>query len=158
MVKKITDHMRTIAQNRRARYDYFILETFESGIVLSGSEVKSLRNSNISITESHAYEEGEEVFLINLHIPEYGKASHFSHYPKRPRKLLLHKKEIKKIIGLLKTKGITLVPLSIYFNKKNLAKIELAVVKGKKEYDKRETIKQEEWKRQKARLMKGNLE
>lgn len=158
MSKKPIEQKRMVALNRRARYDYFILETLEAGIVLSGSEVKSLRCNNTSITESHAYEEGGEVFLMNVHIPEYGKASHFSHYPKRPRKLLLHKREIKKIIGLLKTKGITLVPLSIYFNRKNLAKVELAVVKGKKEYDKRETIKAEEWKRQKARLMKGNLD
>lgn len=156
MARKTEDFKKIISQNRRARYDYFIDDVLEAGIVLSGTEVKSLRCNAASITESYAEVKETELFLVNAYIPEYEKASTSNHYPRRPRKLLLHKRQIKKLLGLLKSKGTTLVPLSIYFNKQNRAKVELAVVRGKKLYDKRETIKQEDWKRQKARVMKGS--
>lgn len=155
MAKKVQEQNRVVAQNRKARYEYFIDETLEAGIVLTGTEVKSVRNGGASITESYAEEDSGEIYLVNAYIPEYDKGTSFNHPPRRPRKLLLHKRQIKKLLGALKVKGTTLVPLSIYFNKKNIAKIELAVAHGKKQYDKREAIKQEDWKRQKARLLKG---
>lgn len=157
MAKKVQDVIRTVAQNRKARYEYFIEDSFEVGIVLSGTEVKSLRNNAASIAESYA-EEGEgEIYLVNAYIPEYEKGTSFNHSPRRPRKLLMHKRQIKKLLGLIKVKGVTLVPLSIYFNKRNLAKVELAVARGKKQHDKREAIKQADWNRQKARVMKGDV-
>ena len=150
-------YKKIIASNRRAKYDYFIEEVLEVGIILTGSEVKSLRANNASITESYADAEKGEIVLINSFIPEYPQAKFFNHAPRRTRKLLLHKKQIKKLIGLIKIKGVTLVPITIYFNHINMVKIELGIVKGKKEHDKRESIKQEDWKRQKARVMKGDL-
>lgn len=144
-----------VAQNRKARFDYEILETFEAGIVLTGSEVKSLRTGKANIQDSHAMEIGGEIVLLNAYIPEYSKASHFNHESRRQRKLLLHAQEIRKLIGKIKTKGMTLVALSVYFNEKNRAKVELALVKGKKEHDKRATIKEREWKREQDRVMKG---
>lgn len=144
---------RAVVTNRRARYDYFIDETFEAGIVLVGSEAKSLRNNDASINDAYVDHENGELVLINSYVPEYSKAFAFNHIPRRVRKLLLHKRQIKKIIGTLKTRGITIVPLSIYFNKKNLAKVEIAIVRGKKEYDKRQSIKEADWRRDKARLM-----
>lgn len=155
-MKKNADYKKIIAHNRRVRYDYFIDEVIETGIVLTGSEVKSLRSNNASISESYADVEKGYIVLINAFIPEYKPAKFFSHEPRRTRKLLLHKKQIKKLIGLLKIKGMTLVPVSIYFNNKNLVKVELGVVRGKKEYDKRASLKEEDWKRQKARVMKGD--
>ncbi|WP_339041906.1 SsrA-binding protein SmpB [Candidatus Lariskella endosymbiont of Hedychridium roseum] len=140
-----------IAQNKRARYDYFIEQTMEAGIVLTGTEVKSLRNGKVSISESHATQMGGEIYLLNAHIPEYTEGNRFNHYPLRPRKLLLHASEIKKFIGLIKKKGVTLVPLNIYFNHRNRAKVSLGVAVGKKQHDKRETIKQRDWEREKAR-------
>jgi SsrA-binding protein len=145
---------RLIAQNRRARYDYHIEENFEAGIILTGSEVKSLRQGKISINEAHAGEMEGAIYLFNANIPEYSGANRFNHEPKRPRKLLLHKKQINKLIGQVKLKGYTLIPLSIYFNEKNLAKLDLGLAKGKKNYDKRETEKEREWDRRKARVMK----
>ena len=155
-MKKNADYKKIIAHNRRVRYDYFIDEVIETGIVLTGSEVKSLRSNNASISESYADVEKGCIVLINTFIPEYKPAKFFSHEPRRVRKLLLHKKQVKKLIGLLKIKGMTLVPVSIYFNNKNLVKVELGVVRGKKEYDKRASIKEDDWKRQKARVMKGD--
>ncbi len=148
-------YKKNIAQNRKARYDYFLDEILEAGIVLTGTEVKSLRNNEVSIAEAHALVDNGEIFLVNANIPEYDKANQFNHYPRRPRKLLLRKKDIKKLIGLVQRKGCTLVPVSMYFNHKNIAKVELAVARGKKEHDKRESIKQADWKRQKARVLKG---
>jgi SsrA-binding protein len=155
MTKK--DYKRVIAVNRKAKHEYFILATFEAGLVLTGTEVKSLRHNEVSLNEAYADAENDEIFLINCFIPEFKEANRYNHSPRRPRKLLLKKKEVKKLLGQVKITGITLVPLSIYFNAKNFAKIELAVCKGKKEYDKRETLKQEDWKRQKARVLKGNF-
>ena len=155
-MKKNADYKKIIAHNRRVKYDYFIDEVIETGIVLTGSEVKSLRSNNASISESYADVEKGCIVLINAFIPEYKPAKFFTHEPRRVRKLLLHKKQVKKLIGLLKIKGMTLVPVSIYFNNKNLVKVELGVVRGKKEYDKRASIKEDDWKRQKARVMKGD--
>lgn len=144
-----------VAQNRKARYEYTIIETFEAGIVLEGTEVKSLRTGKANIQDTHAMETGGEIFLLNAYIPEYSKANRFNHTTRRPRKLLLHSNEVRKLIGKIKTKGNTLVALSIYFNSRNRAKVELALVKGKKEHDKRATIKEREWKRDQGRILKG---
>ena len=153
MAKREESYRKMVAQNRRARYDYFIEETIEAGIVLTGAEVKSIRINGANINDSYATVENGELILINSHITEYSKASAFNKFEaKRNRKLLVKKREIKKFIGLTQKKGFSLVPLELYFNKKNLVKITLAVVKGKKEYDKREAIKQAEWKREKARI------
>lgn len=143
------------AQNRKARHDYLIEETFEAGIALVGTEVKSLRQGHASITESYARDKAGEIFLFNAHIPEYGAARHFGHEPKRPRKLLLHRREIRKLIGAVRREGMTLVPLSIYFNRKGLAKVALALARGKQKADKRFAEKDREWKRAKSRLMRG---
>jgi SsrA-binding protein len=143
-----------IAQNKKAYHDYFIEEKLEAGVVLLGSEVKSLRAGKANINDSHATESKGEIFLLNSHIAEYEKANRFNHETRRPRKLLLHKQQIRKLIGKLKVKGYTLVALSLYFNDKNRIKIELGLAKGKKEYDKRQTIKEKEWKRDQERIMK----
>ncbi len=132
--------IRVVAENRKARRDYEILETFEAGIALKGSEVKSVRLGRVSLVDSYATIENGEVILHNLHIAPYEQASVFGHDPKRPRKLLLHKREIKRLIGKVKEKGLTLIPLKVYF-KKHLVKVELALVKGKRKYEKREAIK-----------------
>ena len=153
---KQTTFRNVVAQNRKARHDYEILETFEAGIMLTGSEVKSLRTGKANIQDTHAMEVGGEIVLLNAYIPEYSKASHFNHESRRPRKLLLHAGEIRKLIGKIKTKGMTLVALSIYFNAKNRAKVELALVKGKKEHDKRAAIKERDWKREQGRVLKGD--
>jgi SsrA-binding protein len=145
---------RIIAQNRKAYHDYHILDKFEAGIVLVGSEVKSLRQSKVSIAEAHVYEMGGEMYLLNSYIPEYLQANRFNHEPRRPRKLLLHQKQISKLIGKLRTKGLTIVPLSLYFNEKNRAKIEIALVQGKKLHDKRATEKARDWDREKSRMMR----
>lgn len=143
-----------IANNNKASYEYFFDDTIEVGIVLTGTEVKSLRSNRTTLTESHAAFNEGEIFLYNLYIPEYIEANRFNHYPRRPRKLLLHKKEIKRLLGLIKQKRMTLIPLKMYFNKKNLVKILLAIATGKKQHDKRETIKERDWNRDKARILK----
>jgi SsrA-binding protein len=143
-----------VAQNRRARHDYLIEETFEAGIALVGTEVKSLRQGHASINEAYAGNKDGELVLFNTHIPEYGAAKHFSHEPRRPRKLLMHRREIGKLIGAVRRGGMTLVPLSIYFNKRGVAKVALALGRGKRSVDKRETVKERDWKRQKARLIR----
>jgi SsrA-binding protein len=143
-----------VAQNRRARHDYLIEETFEAGIALVGTEVKSLRQGHASINEAYAGNKDGELVLFNTHIPEYGAAKHFSHEPRRPRKLLMHRREIRKLIGAVRRGGMTLVPLSIYFNKRGVAKVALALGRGKRSVDKRETVKERDWKRQKARLIR----
>lgn len=144
-----------IAKNRKARFNYSIEEVFEAGIVLKGSEVKSVRAGHVNITDAHAEEKNDEVWLHGLHIAEYNWANQFNHHPTRPRKLLLHKKEIAKLFGKLKVKGYTLVPLSLYFNKKNMIKVELGLAKGKKAHDKREATKERDWKRDQSRALKG---
>jgi len=143
-----------VAQNRRARHDYLIEETFEAGIALVGTEVKSLRQGHASINEAYAGNKDGELVLFNTHIQEYGAAKHFSHEPRRPRKLLMHRREISKLIGAVRRGGMTLVPLSIYFNKRGVAKVALALGRGKRSVDKRETLKERDWKRQKARLIR----
>jgi len=144
-----------IAQNRKARRDYSIVETFEAGIMLLGTEVKSLRAGRASIGESYAAEEGGALHLINAYIPEYASAGIASHAPRGPRKLLLRKREIAKLLAAINRKGMTLVPLSIYFNDRGLAKVELALAEGKHSRDKRQDDKNRDWQRDKARLMRG---
>ncbi len=155
--KKRSIERNIIAHNKRAAFDYFVNESYEAGLVLLGSEVKSLRNNGASIGDAYANTEGDTLYLYNAHIAEYKEAGQFNHAPKRPRKLLLHKREIKRLIGLVQRKGATLVPLSMYFNAKNIVKIQLGVVTGKKQYDKRNSIKEREWQRNKARILKGAL-
>lgn len=139
-------------QNRKARYNYFFIEKFEAGIQLKGSELKSLRDGRVDISESFAREENNEIFLVNSHFAKYSNSSYMNHEENRQRKLLLHKKEIRKITGRLNKEPLTLIPIQIYFNKKGLAKIELALSKGKKNYDKRETKKKQTWEREKKRI------
>lgn len=143
-----------VARNRRARHDYFIDETYEAGLCLQGSEVKSLREGKGGLTDAYAGEEGGEMWLHNAYIPEYASANRFNHETKRSRKLLLHAREIAKLSGMVQQKGVTLIPLSIYFNDRGIAKVELGVARGKKQYDKRETKKDRDWQRQKERLLK----
>lgn len=155
MSSNFKSQKRTVVNNRRARYEFAILDVVEAGIVLVGTEVKSLRHNEANIADAYADEENGEIVLINSYIPEFKEANRFNHQPKRTRKLLLNAREIKKLIGQIKMKGVTLIPLSIYFNHKNIAKVELGICKGKKEFDKRETIKQRDWQRQKSRVLKG---
>lgn len=150
------DKQKTVAENRRARFDYFIEDTYEAGIALTGTEVKALRSGEGSIAESYAEVRGGEVWLVNANVPEFSHGNRFNHEPKRPRKLLLHQREIEKLFGAVERKGMTLVPLSVYFNGKGRAKVELALAKGKQTHDKRATIKERDWKRDKARLMREN--
>lgn len=147
---------RFVAQNRRVRHDYHILDSMEAGLTLVGSEVKSLRQGLASIQEAFAREVDGEIFLVNAFIPEYSGANQFNHEPKRPRKLLLHRKQVNKLMGSVKRDGVTLVPLSIYFNDKGRAKLELGLAKGKNKADKRESDKERDWNRDKARLMRNN--
>lgn len=145
---------RTAAQNRRARFDYEITETLEVGIMLTGSEVKSLRAGKASINEAFAGEMGGELYLFNANIPEYIEANQFNHEPKRPRKLLLRKKQLVKFLNGIQRKGLTIVPLSIYFNEKGRAKVNIGLARGKKTVDKRHAIKERDWQRDKARVMR----
>ncbi len=148
------DKKKIVAENRRARFDYFIEDKFEAGIELTGTEVKSLRSGEGSIAESYATVEGDEVWLINSHIPEYSHGNRLNHQPRRQRKLLLRAREIAKLHGAITRQGLTLVPLSIYFNGRGRAKIELALARGKKMHDKRETVKERDWKREQQRLLR----
>ena len=143
-----------IAENRRARYDYFIEETLEAGLSLTGSEVKSLRLGRANVAESYAAVEGRELILVNAYIPEYAAASRFNHEPRRPRKLLMHRRQIDRLLGSVNREGRTLIPMRLYWNDKGLAKLELAVAKGKKNHDKREAEADRDWQRDKARLMR----
>ena len=146
---------KTAAQNRRARFDYLIEEVLEAGIVLTGTEVKSLRTGQASIAESYATVKKGEIFLLNAHIPEYVRAHvKLQHEVRRPRKLLLHNNQMEKLVTAVSRKGITLVPLSIYFNKRGIAKVELAVASGKRKADKRDAVKKREWQKEKSRLLK----
>jgi len=143
-----------IAENRRARFDYFLDDAMEAGLALTGSEVKSLRAGKANIAESYAAVEGRDIVLINADIPPYAKASHFNHEPRRPRKLLLHRKQIDRLIGAVQREGRTIVPTKLYWNDKGLAKLEIALAKGKKLHDKRETAAERDWARDKARLLR----
>lgn len=145
---------KVVAQNRRARHDYIIEDTLEAGLVLQGSEVKSLRSGRCSIGESYASPEQGELYLINAHIPPYDPASRFNHEPKRPRKLLVHRRELARLLGMANREGYTLVPLSLYFNPRGIAKVELGIARGKRKVDKRESEKARDWQRQKARLLR----
>jgi SsrA-binding protein len=149
-----TSVRKVVAENRKARFSYFIDDTFEAGIILGGSEVKSLRLGRANIQDAYATEQGGEIFLINAYIPEYLQANRFQHETRRPRKLLLHKREANKLMGAVQREGMTLIPLRIYFNDKGRAKLELALARGKKLHDKRETEKARDWERQKGRLMR----
>jgi SsrA-binding protein len=153
MAKKKNSSVNISAQNRKARHDFFIEENFEAGIMLSGSEVKSLRAGRATITEAYASAENGELFLVNAYIPEYESAHTINHEPKRPRKLLMHRREIDKLQNAVNRKGMTLVALSIYFNDGGLAKVDLGLAKGKQRHDKRQDVKERDWKRNKARLM-----
>jgi SsrA-binding protein len=153
--KKDDPESKTVAQNRKARFNYFIEDTLEAGIVLTGTEVKSLRSGQSSINESYADVKGSEIFLVNAYIPEYTKAhGKLQHEVRRPRKLLLHKNQVNKLIGAIERKGTTIVPLSIYFNKRGIAKVNLGIATGKKQHDKRETMKKRDWQREKSRIMR----
>jgi SsrA-binding protein len=148
------DKVKTVAQNRRARFEYFLDEIFEAGIALTGTEVKSLRFGEGSIAESYAEVKDDQVFLVNANIPEFSHGNRHNHEPKRPRKLLLHEREINRLRSGVAREGMTLIPLSIYFNARGRAKVELALARGKKLHDKRETVKDRDWKREQGRLMR----
>jgi SsrA-binding protein len=146
---------KVIAENRRARFDYFLEQTFEAGLALTGSEVKSLRNGKANIAESYAAVEGKEIVLVNADIPPYAQAGpHFNHEPRRHRKLLLKRREIDRLIGAVQRDGLTLIPTRLYWSDKGMAKLEIALAKGKKVHDKRETEAKRDWQRDKARLMR----
>src|SRR6202000_1023283 len=145
-----------VAMNRKARHDYFITDTVEAGIVLAGTEVKTLRSGQASIQESFAGPKDGGLYLLNAYIPEYKQAgAHLQHETRRPRQLLLHKREMNKLLGQVNRDGITLVPLGIYFNKRGIAKVEIGLAKGKQHADKRESIKKRDWERDKARIMRN---
>ena len=153
MNQKTKSGLKIISNNRKARFNYFFNEFFEAGIVLKGSEVKSLRAGKANISESYAFDIRGEIFLINSHIPSYKESSYNNHDPKRNRKLLLNKKEINKLMGRVNRVGFTLIPTKLYF-KKGKSKVEIAVAKGKKQYDKRQVKKKRDWNREKARFFR----
>lgn len=150
------DKHKTVAENRRARFDYAIEDTLEAGLMLTGTEVKSLRFGEGSIAESYAEIRNGEAWLVNSNVPEFSHGNRFNHEPKRPRKLLLNEREIDRLKGAVERKGMTLVPLSIYFNSRGRAKVELALARGKNAADKRHTIKERDWKRDQARIMRNH--
>ena len=155
MAKPQERAIKVVAQNRKARFNYLIGETFEAGIVLTGTEVKSLRQGKAAIAESYADTRGGEIWLVNANIPEYLQGGRFNHPPKRKRKLLLHRRQINKLAGAVEREGMTLIPLKLYFNEKGRAKIELALARGKKLHDKRETEKKRSWERERGRLLRA---
>lgn len=150
----MSEYKKIIAKNKRAQFEYFIEENIEAGIVLKGSEVKSIRAGKVALVDSHAATSDGELFLYNCHITEYAHANRLNHATRRPRKLLLHKRELQKIFGKIKLKGYTLVALSMYFNRKNMVKLELGLAKGKKQHDKRQAIKQKDWQREQGRIIR----
>ena len=155
MAAKAERPVKIVADNRKARFNYEIGETFEAGVALTGTEVKSLRSGKATIAESFAVSRDGELWLQNSNIPEYLQASRFNHAPKRPRKLLLHKRQLAKLIGAVEREGMTLVPLKLYFNLKGRAKVEIALARGKKLHDKRETERKRSWDRERSRLMRA---
>ena len=155
MASKKDDGRRIVAENRQARHEYFITDTYEAGLQLTGTEVKSLRRGQANIAESYASTEDDGLWLINAHIPEYqGAGRFFQHEPRRKRRLLLHKKEIHKLTVAVERQGMTIIPLELYFNPRGIAKLKLALAQGKKLHDKRETAKKRDWNRERARLMR----
>ncbi len=153
-MSKPTERYRIAADNRKARFNYEIVDSLEAGIALTGTEVKALRGGKATLGESFAGPKGEELFLFNAYIPEYLEANRFNHAPKRDRKLLLHRRQIDKLIGAVQRDGMTLIPLKMYFNDKGRAKVELGLGRGKKLHDKRETEKKRDWDREKGRLLR----
>tara|TARA_Y100000310_G_scaffold333406_1_gene410911 strand:- start:3870 stop:4340 length:471 start_codon:yes stop_codon:yes gene_type:complete len=153
MNQKIKSGLKIISNNRKANFNYFLEEFYEAGIVLKGSEIKSLRGGKVNISESYAFDNNGEIYLINSHIPLYKESSYNNHNPKRNRKLLLSKREIDKLLGRIHREGFTLIPTKMYF-KKGKAKVEIAVAKGKKQYDKRQAIKKRDWSKEKARFFR----
>jgi SsrA-binding protein len=153
MNQKIKSGLKIISNNRKAKFNYFLVEFYEAGIVLKGSEIKSLRSGKVNISESYAFDNNGEIYLINSHIPSYKESSYNNHNPIRNRKLLLNKREIDKLLGRIHREGFTLIPTKMYF-KKGKAKVEIAVAKGKKQYDKRQTIKKRDWNKEKARFFR----
>jgi SsrA-binding protein len=154
MADKQPRALKVVADNRKARFNYAITDTFEAGVVLTGTEVKSIRTGKATIGESYADSRDGELWLLNANIPEYLQANRFNHVPKRPRKLLLHRRQINKLIGAVEREGMTLIPLKLYFNEQGRAKVELALAKGKKLHDKRDTEKKRDWDREKGRLLR----
>src|ERR1700746_78477 len=146
---------RYAALNRRARHDYLLAYTLEAGLVLHGTEVKSLRQGGASIAEAYADETAGELFLVNANIPEYKSSSHFNHQPRRPRKLLLHKKQVNRLMGAIRREGVTVVPLAIYFNERGRAKVELGLARGKRKADRRQAERDRDWQRNRARLLRS---
>src|SRR6476619_5094067 len=155
MAAKTERKIKVVADNRRARFNYQIGETFEAGIALTGTEVKALRLGKATIAESYADARGGEIWQANANIPEYLQGGRFNHAPKRMRKLLLHRRQINKLMGAVEREGMTLVPLKLYFNEKGRAKLELALARGKKLHDKRETEKKRSWERERGRLLRA---
>ena len=153
MAKKPEPGQTVVAQNRKARHNYFIEETFEAGLSLTGTEVKSLRGGRSTIAESYVTAIEGEAWLVNATIPVYAGGNRFNHEPRRPRKLLLHRSQVNKLIGAIQRQGRTVVPLQVYFNEKGRAKLEIALALGKKAHDKRATIKERDWQRQRSRLL-----
>lgn len=155
MAKKEQGGAKTVvALNRRARFEYSIEDVFEAGIVLVGTEVKALRAGHANIQDAYAGPYEGEIWLYNAYVAEYAQGNRNNHKPTRPRKLLLHKRQVRKLVGLLKVRGTTLIPLQLYFNDSGYAKLELAVARGKKQYEKRESIKERDWKKEQGRLLK----
>jgi SsrA-binding protein len=155
MAAKSDPNSRIVADNRKARFNYEIGETFEAGIALTGTEVKSLRQGKATIAESYADSRGGDIWLVNANIPEYLQGGRFNHAPKRPRRLLLHRRQMDKLAGAVEREGMTLVPLKLYFNEKGRAKVELALARGKKLHDKRETERKRDWARERGRLLRA---
>ncbi len=153
MAKKPEPGQTVVAQNRKARHNYFIEETFEAGLSLTGTEVKSLRGGRSTIAESYVTATEGEAWLVNATIPVYAGGNRNNHEPRRPRKLLLHRSQVNKLIGAIQRQGRTVVPLQVYFNERGRAKIEIALAKGKQAHDKRQTIKDRDWQRQRSRLL-----
>ncbi len=154
MVEKVNLNRKIAAENRKARFEYAVSDVYEAGIALAGTEIKSLRAGKATIGDSYAAERNGELFLVNAYIPEYLQANQFNHETKRPRKLLLHKRQVNKLIGAVQREGMTIVPLKIYFNDQGRAKVEIALAKGKNAADKRETSKKRDWDREKSRIMR----
>ena len=152
--RKDSDNGKLIADNRKARHNYEFVETMEAGIMLTGTEVKSLRNGRANIAESYATEEGGELWLINSYIPEYLEANRFNHTPRRHRKLLLHRKQMVELINGVNREGMTIVPNRLYFNDRGMAKLQIALAKGRKAHDKRDVARERDWKREQGRLLR----
>ena len=155
MAEKNERAIKVVAENRKARFNYAVEDTVEAGIALTGTEVKALRQGRATIAESYADARHGEIWLVNANIPEYLQGGRFNHAPKRIRKLLLHRRQIDKLAGAVEREGMTLVPLKLYFNEKGRAKLELALARGKKLHDKRETERKRSWERERGRLMRA---